>query len=110
MEHVETLEKLVREGKLSEALDFIESLSPVERQQWQVQNLTGIVCALCGQPKEAHTFFEAALKQRPDDPELLYNLADTCASIGMGRKAKELLERCRQRTEDRGLWDDIAAL
>ena len=110
MEHIETLEELVREGKLSEALDFIEALSQKERQQWQIQNLTGVVCSYCGQFNEAVTFFEAALKQQPEDPVLLYNLADTYATLNMNRKAKEVLERCRNCTEAQELLHDINSL
>lgn len=110
MEYVERLEKLVREGKLSEALDFIEALPQKERQQWQIQNLTGVVCSYCGQFNEAVTFFEAALKQQPEDPVILYNLADTYASLGMNRKAKEILDRCQKHTEDGELMQDITVL
>lgn len=57
MEPIQLLENLISEGRLSEALDFLETLSQKERQCWQIQNLTGIVCACCGQPQEACTFF-----------------------------------------------------
>ena len=96
MDSIRILEELVLEGKLSEALDFIEALPQEERQQWQIQNLTGIVCAYCGQHREARTFFEAALEQRPDDGEILYNLAGTYANLNMTRKALEQLERAVQ--------------
>ena len=85
MEPIQTLENLISTGRLPEALDFIEALPLEERQRWQVQNLTGVVCLCCGQPKEARTFFEAALEQQPDDAEVLYNLAETYASLGMKR-------------------------
>lgn len=110
MDSIEELEKLVAAGKLPEALDLIETLPQEERQRWQIQNLTGIVCAYCGQYKQARTFFEAALEQRPEDGEILYNLADTYASLGMNRKALELLERCQQPAGDEALREDIAAL
>lgn len=110
MEHVKRLEKLVREGKLSEALDFIEVLPQKERQQWQIQNLTGVVCSYCGQFNEAVTFFEAALKQQPEDSVILYNLADTYAALGMNRKAKEMLDRCQEHTGDEELMQDITTL
>lgn len=110
MEYVERLEKLVHTGKLSEALDFIEALSQEERQQWQIQNLTGVVCSYCGQFNEAATFFEAALKQQPEEAVIQYNLADTYASLNMNRKAKEMLERCRKCTENQDLLCDINAL
>ena len=52
MEPIQLLENLISVGRLSEALDFLETLSQKERQCWQIQNLTGIVCACCGQPQE----------------------------------------------------------
>lgn len=110
MDSIQTLENLISAGKLPEALDFIEAMPQEERQQWQVQNLTGIVCAYCGQRQEARVFFEAALAQRPNDTELLYNLADTYAALGMNRKAKEMLDRCREYAGDGELLEDIAAL
>lgn len=110
MDQIKVLEELVGARDLSGALDFIESLTLAERQQWHIQNLTGAVCFYCGHFKEAATFFEAALKQQPDAPELLYNLADTYAALGMVRKAKELLNRCQEHAEDGELMQDITAL
>ncbi len=110
MDSIKILEELVLEGKLSEALDFIEALPQEERQQWQIQNLTGIVCAYCGQHREARTFFEAALEQRPDDGEILYNLAGTYANLNMPRKALEQLEQCQRYDAGEELRSDIAAL
>lgn len=113
METIQALENLISEGRLPEALDFIEALPQEERQNWQIQNLTGIVCAYCGQYPEARTFFEAALAQQPENAELLYNLADTYAALGMSRKAKEMLVWCQEHIGDSGdgnLMEDIAAL
>ena len=76
MEAIQTLEDLISAGKLSEALDFVETLPKEERQRWQIQNLLGIMCAHCGQSAQARTFFEAAMAQQPDDPEVLYNRSE----------------------------------
>ena len=110
MEPIQLLENLISVGRLSEALDFLETLSQKERQCWQIQNLTGIVCACCGQPQEARTFFEAALAQQPQDSEILYNLADTYAALRMNRKARKMLDRCQTYTDDESLMRDIGAL
>lgn len=110
MDQIQNLEQLIQTGDFAGALDQIETMSLEERQQWKIQNLTGIVCASCGQPNEARTFFEAALEQQPQDPELLYNLADTYITLGMDRKAKELIAQCQQYTDDKALLDDIASL
>lgn len=92
---VERLEKMIEAGDLSGALDFLESLSQDERAQWQIQNLTGVVCAYCGQFQEAEDFFQAALAQRPEDENIQYNLADVRETLrkqaesGSGKPAAE---------------------
>lgn len=110
MEAIQTLEDLISAGKLSEALDFVETLPKEERQRWQIQNLLGIMCAHCGQSAQARTFFEAAMAQQPDDPEVLYNLADTYAVLGMNRRALAMLERCQQNSDNGELNSYVASL
>ena len=56
MEPIQTLEDLISMGKFSEALDFVEALSKEERQQWQIQNLMGIICAHSGHPRRRVPF------------------------------------------------------
>jgi len=110
MDNIKTLEELVEGGKLSEALDFIEGLAPEERQRWEIQNLTGVVCSYCGQFAQAETFFSAALDGRPDDVNVMYNLADAYAAQGKKKKAEALLQRCEQRDGKGELMEDIARL
>ena len=110
MEPIQTLEDLISAGKLSEALDFVEALSQEERQRWQIQNLMGIMCAHCGQSAQARTLFEAAMAQQPNDPEVLYNLADTYAVLGMNRRALEMLERCEQNSDNGELNSFVTGL
>lgn len=110
VESIQTLEDLISMGKFSEALDFVEALSKEERQQWQIQNLMGIICAHSGQSTQARTFFEAAMAQQPDDPEVLYNLADTYAVLGMNRRALVMLERCQQNSDNEELNGYVARL
>jgi len=110
MDKIKRLEDMVSAGKLSDALDLIEAMSQEERQQWQVQNLTGVVCSYCGRFLEAETFFSAALEQRPDDLDVMYNLADACAAQGKRRKAEGLLRRCEQQDSKRELAEDTALL
>ncbi len=110
MESIQILEDLISAGKLSEALDFVEALPKEERQRWQIQNLMGIMCAQCGQSKQARTFFEAAMAQQPDDPEVLYNLADTYAVLGMNRRALRMLDRCQQNSDNGELNSHIGRL
>lgn len=86
---VETLEKMIESGDLAGALDFLEALSQEERAQWQIQNLTGVVCAYCGQFREAEHFFTAALAQKPDDENILYNLKDTQAALEQLKQTEE---------------------
>lgn len=110
MDKIKTLEEMLQEGNLSEALNLIEAMSQEERQQWQVQNLTGMVCSYCGQFAQAESFFSAALDAQPDDADVMYNLADTCAALGKRRKAEALLQRCERQNGGTGLAEDIARL
>ena len=110
MDQVSKLEKMIAAGNFSEALDFIEAMRQEDRQQWQIQNLTGIVCSYCGQFAEAETFFKAALEQEPNDPEILYNLADAYVSLGKDRLARAALERCAQQDGAGHMAGDIRLL
>lgn len=107
---IEQLEALVEAGNFSDALDFLESLSQEERGQWQIQNLTGIVCACCGRPQEAETFFTAALEQMPEDLDIMYNLADTYVMQKKDRQAEEMISRCEAQDKDGALEDALAQL
>jgi len=110
MDNIKTLEELIERGKLSEALDCLEAMPQEERQQWQVQNLTGMICSYCGQFSEAETFFSAALDGQPDEIDVIYNLANACAALGKKRKAEALLQRCEQKDCKKELTEDIAIL
>ena len=100
---VETLEKMIESGDLSGALDFLETLSQEERAQWQIQNLTGVVCAYCRQFREAEHFFTAALAQKPDDENILYNLKDTQEALEQLKQAEEKGEEPAAETKKRVL-------
>lgn len=90
---IEELERMIEAGDLSGALDFLEAMSQEERSAWQIQNLTGVVCAYCGQFREAENFFTAALAQNPDDENILYNLADTREAL---KKSEQLREEPKE--------------
>lgn len=107
---IKELENLITNGNLPGALDYIETLPQEQQRQWQILNLTGIVCANCRQFKEAANFFGAALEQQPDDLDTLYNLASTYLTLGRPEKAKELLRRCEQQDMDRKLAEEFDVL
>lgn len=107
---IEKLETLISAGDLSAALDYIEALPQETQRQWQIQNLTGIVCAGCGQFKEAENFFTAALEKAPEDMDVLFNLADTCTAQGKFQQAEELLRRCERLGNKDQLTAEIKAL
>ena len=110
MDQIQELEALIQSGDFSEALNRIEAMPQTERSRWQILNLTGIVCLYCGQPEQAETFFGDALRQEPDNPEILYNLAECCVCLEKYRKAEELLCRCEQVSNEDAIKEDIAAL
>lgn len=106
----ENLENLIKSGNFPAALDYIETLPESDRMQWQVLNLTGVVCAYCGQWQEAENFFSTALQKCPDNPDILYNLADTSVALGKRRAAEELLRQCEQLDSTGQTAEDITAL
>ena len=107
---MQELEALIQSGNFPEALDRIEAMPQDERSRWQILNLTGIISLYCGQPEQAETFFKGALEQEPDNPEILYNLAECCVDLGKYRKAEEFLCRCEQFSREDAIKEDIAAL
>lgn len=107
---VEKLEDLINTGDFSAALDFIEALPQATQRQWQIQNLTGVVCASCGQFREAETFFTAALAQKPDELDVMYNLADACIALGKVQLAEEMISRCEAQDAEHLLAEELAEL
>lgn len=110
MIQVKTLEKMIEAGDFSGALDFLEAMPQEERTDWQIQNLTGVVCAGCGQFQEAETFFTAALAQKPDELDVMYNLADACIALGKVQLAEEMISRCEARDTEHLLAEELAEL
>lgn len=110
MVQVETLEKMIEAGDFSGALDFLEAMPQEERTDWRIQNLTGVVCASCGQFQEAETFFTAALAQKPDELDVMYNLADTYIALGKVQLAEEMISRCEAQDAEHLLAEELAEL
>lgn len=109
-EHVEVLSKYLEEKKLSEALDYLEVLPQEERNCWEIENLTGVICSYCGQFTEAVSFFRRALKHNAEVPEIYYNLADAYVCLQKYQQAEIMLKQCEFFTEKDSLIESVAEL
>ena len=58
-EYVNALTELINEQKFSEALDYLETLTQEERNCWEIENLTGIICSYCGEYESAVSFISS---------------------------------------------------
>lgn len=81
MDEVRELERLAAAKDLLGAIEYVEAL-PLELQgRWEIQDMLGGVCAVCGELEMAKQFYRAALKQCPSNPELLQNLLNVGRSL-----------------------------
>ncbi|HEY2942485.1 MAG TPA: tetratricopeptide repeat protein [Vicinamibacteria bacterium] len=65
-------------------------LAPASADGW---NALGLLLAANRKDAEAETAFRSALKARPDDPDALFNLAETLQRSKRAKEAADLLER-----------------
>ena len=108
--HVQKLLNFLTEGQLAEALDYIAGLTLEERDCWEIENITGVICSYCGEFEEALSFFRKALEHHEDDPEIYYNLADAYFYMKEYQQAKLMLQCCEQLTEDEALLNEITQM
>ena len=106
-EHINILMQYMGEGRLEEALNYLEGLSAGERACWEIENITGMICSYCGQYEEAVSFFRKALQSNPDTPDLYYNLADAYVGQQDYEHAELMLKSCEYITEDEQLLEGI---
>lgn len=106
-EHIQVLMQYLTEQKLEAALDYLETLSAEERDCWEIDNITGMICSYCGQYEEAIAFFRKALQKNPDTPDIYYNLADAYVALQDYEHAELMLKSCEYITEDEQLLEGI---
>lgn len=73
-----------------------ERLAELEAQGWQEAFTLQHAATLylhSGSPLDAHRCYERAMKLRPDDSAVLYNVASTCVALGELDRAESLYER-----------------
>ncbi|QKX16956.1 sulfotransferase [Microbulbifer sp. YPW1] len=85
----------VREGDLAGALRVLQSadLAPVEQLDLALLSQLGYLLTLCESHGSALQAFEAALRERPDDPLLLFNCAAANRAMGKLERAEALYDR-----------------
>jgi len=109
-EHVQELMQYLTEQKLEAALDYLETLSAEERDCWEIDNITGMVCSYCGQYEDAISFFRKALQKNPDTPDIYYNLADAYVALQDYEHAELMLKSCEYITEDEQLLEAVQVM
>ena len=109
-EHIQILMQYLAEQKIENAIDYLETLSGKERDCWEIDNITGMVCSYCGQYEEAISFFRKALQKAPDTPDMYYNLADAYVALQDYEHAKLMLKSCEYITEDEQLLEAVQVM
>lgn len=78
-------------GRLKDAADILSRAHTPERPDWSVLSTQGTIADQLGQHDEARTYYEAALKMRPNDPTVLSNLGLSYALARQLPRAEETL-------------------
>lgn len=81
------------QGKLDAAIAEVREATRREPKSVAAWNALGVLLCATGRAPEADEAFRAGLKLKPDDPDLLFNLADLLLQAGPSGEAVVLLER-----------------
>lgn len=65
---------LAEAGRLKEAADVLTRAHTPERPDWSILSAQGSVADQLGNHEEARSYYQSALKMRPDEPRVLSNL------------------------------------
>lgn len=74
MKEFKYLEQMIDKGDLSGVIDTLAAMSQKDLDRWEVQNLMGRLCMICEEYENAKELFRRALKQQPNQLEILQNL------------------------------------
>ena len=80
-------------GALARARDHLQQAVTSGSRDWQTHSALGAALAASGKQKEAQRQFAEALKQAPDHPVVLNNLALSLALDGRRGEAEQMLRR-----------------
>ena len=80
-------------GAVSRARDHLQHAVASGSRDWQTHSALGTALAASGKQKDAQRHFAEALKQAPDNPVVLNNLALSLALDGRRGEAEQMLRR-----------------
>jgi tetratricopeptide (TPR) repeat protein len=89
----ETLARAVAlhgQGQLDDAARLYRQLLNTRADHFEARHLLGVLRAQQGRKAEALTLIETALRQRPDDPDALFNRGNILVDLGRNGSAGEL--------------------
>lgn len=96
-------------GRLQEGADILSRAHTPERPDWSVLSAQGSIADQLGNHDEARSYYEAALKIRPNDPSVLSNMGLSYALSKQLPHAEEtLLLAARQPTADMRVRQNLA--
>ncbi len=84
---------LLATGRQDEARELAAGLSPHDCESAVEADTLGVILARTGLHAEALPFFEAAIAERPDHPQFLYNLATSLQFVGRLDEARAAYEK-----------------
>lgn len=98
-------------GRLKEAADVLTRAHTPERPDWSVLSAQGSIADQMGNHDEARSYYEAALKIRPNEPTVLSNLGLSYAlSRQLPRAEETLLLAAKQPTADMRVRQNLALI
>jgi Flp pilus assembly protein TadD len=96
-------------GRLKEAADVLSRAHTPERPDWSVLSAQGSIADQLGNHEEARSYYEAALKIRPNEPTVLSNLGLSYALSKQLPRAEETLSlAARQPNADMRVRQNLA--
>ncbi|MCX6305704.1 MAG: DUF1736 domain-containing protein [Bacteroidetes bacterium] len=78
------------------AIPYLETAVRLNQSDFAAQNNLGMAYGMSNNWKGAKTAFEAAERIKPDDVQLLKNLAAVCQNLGQPDKSREYLEKAKK--------------
>jgi Flp pilus assembly protein TadD len=89
-------------GAISRARDHLQHAVAHGSRDWQTHSALGTALAASGKQKDAQRHFAEALKQAPDHPVVLNNLALSLALDGKRDEAEQMLRRAATSSQKAG--------
>ena len=108
MGRIEEISLLVENEKYEEALAAIEDLDETQKKRHEILNLLSIISTSCQNWKLAEYYCQEALKQAPDNPDYVYNLAGVCYAAGKYREGVDIIENFS--TSDMEIKEELNSL